>query len=509
MEALITGINRPFLDHIVALLPGDLPIYLVGGAIRDALLNRSNYDYDFVTPGDALKIARQLADDLGAAFFPLDTRRNVARLIIKPSGQFSTPLDRPIRVDFSKCQGPDLNSDLQGRDFTINAMAMDMRKMQIIIDPLHGASDLVSKCLRVCSEFAFINDPVRILRAVRFSVDLGMTIQPETLRLIRQSVAYLPDVSGERLRDELFRILMQARPNIPLRLLDKLSAFEYILPEITELKGIEQSAPHVMNAWDHTLDLITRLENIFDVLAPEFDADKAGNFALGSVALWLGRYRQNLAEHLHNAINPDRPHRSLIFLSGLFHDVGKVQSRSVDDRGKIRFIEHEQIGSQLVKKRSQALKLSNLEIDRLVAIIKHHMRPSLLSHPTGLPGRKTIYRFFRDTGVAGVDICILSLADLLATYGSTLPQDRWLRHLDVVRSLLAAWWEDETGKLFPTPFLNGDELMELLDLSPGPFIGYVLEEIREAQVAGDIHSKEEAIFLARGLSKEYVNKKTG
>ncbi len=153
--------------------------------------------------------------------------------------------------------------------------------------------------------------------------------------------------------------------------------------------------------------------------------------------------------------------------------------------------------------------MSNLEIERLVTIVNHHMRPSLLSHPEESPSRKAIYRFFRDTGAAGVDICILSLADILATYGPTLPQERWARHLSVVRTLLDAWWEDKDERVFPLPVLNGDDLIEELKLSPGPMIGYVLETIREAQVTGDIRNREEAIKLARAIVDEDFNKKTG
>ena len=142
-------------------------------------------------------------------------------------------------------------------------------------------------------------------------------------------------------------------------------------------------------------------------------------------------------------LNPERPHRGLMFLAGLYHDVGKQAAQSVDGEGKIRFIGHEQNGSQLAKKRGQALKLSNLEIERLVTIVGQHMRPSLLSHTDEAPSRKAVYHFFRDTGVAGVDICIISLADMLATYGPTLPQERWIRHLEVVQTLLGAWWDDQ------------------------------------------------------------------
>jgi len=503
MNALPERLRQPLLLRIISLLPEGVPVFLVGGAIRDALLNRAHYDLDFVTPGDAIKIARQLGDKIGAAYFPLDTERNMARLVLKPGAAQDYHEQHPIRIDFSTYQGADLASDLAAREFTINAMAVEVHELQTLVDPMGGLQDLLAKRLKACSERSFINDPVRILRAVRFSVALELNIAPETVQLMRQAVVHLPTVSAERMRDELFRILIQSHPGTAIRLLDTLEALEYILPETCLLKGVEQSSPHILDAWEHTLDVLSRLESILDVVAEEFKPDKASNLALGLVSMQLGRYRPFLIEHMQSALNPDRPQRGILFLAGLYHDVGKRKTQTVDDEGKIRFIEHEHIGAKLAEQRGQLLKLSRLEIDRLVMIVKHHMRPSFLSHTEALPSRKAVYRFFRDTGAAGVDISLLSLADMLATYGPTLPQERWSRHLEVVRELLHAWWEDRQERVFPAPLIDGEQLMRALDLSPGPVVGYLLETIREAQVAGEIHTIQEATSLGKTLIQEY------
>jgi tRNA nucleotidyltransferase/poly(A) polymerase len=509
MEEFQARLRQPLLVRIIELLPTDVPIYLVGGAIRDALLNRPNYDLDFVTPGDAMKIARNLANDLGAAFFPLDTERNIARMVLRPTELLDIHNNISIRVDFSTFQGIDLINDLQGRDFTMNAMAVEIHDLDKLIDPLGGAADLISKQLQACSERAFITDPIRILRAVRFSVDLALRITSETLQLINQAVDLLPDVSAERLRDELFRILTQSNASVSLRILDRLNVLQHVLPEVCVLKSIQQSPPHVLDVWEHTLDLLSRLDNLLEVLSPAYNPETAGNLMLGLLALRLGRFREYLKEHFENTLNPDRPHRGLLFLAGVYHDVGKLNTKSIDETGKIRFLEHEHIGSKVAEMRGSELKLSNLEIDRMVKIINHHMRPSLLSHGNELPSKKAIYRFFRDAGSAGVDICILSLADILATYGPTLPQERWSKHLEIVRILLSAWWEDKDEIVFPQPLINGDRLMKELDIPPGPTIGFLLETIREAQVGGEIKTVDEAIELASSIIRENLNKKTG
>jgi putative nucleotidyltransferase with HDIG domain len=509
MDEFQIRLRQPLLVRIIELLPTGVPIYLVGGAIRDALLNRPNYDLDFVTPGDAMKLARNLANDLGAAFFPLDTERNIARFIFRRTDQLDIQGRNSIRVDFSTYQGTDLINDLRGRDFTINAMAVEIHNLKDLIDPLGGAVDLISKRLRTCSESSFIHDPVRILRAVRFSVELALSIPSETKQLIHQAVDLLPEVSAERLRDELFRILTQSNPATSLRILDRFNVLQRVFPEVCMLKTIQQSPPHVMDVWEHTLDLISRLEDLLEVLSPDYDFDRANNLMLGLLTLRLGRYREQFKEHFENTLNPDRPHRGLLFLAGLYHDVGKLKTQSMDENGKIRFLEHEHIGSKIAENRGIELRLSNLEIERLVKIINLHMRPSLLSHGNEIPSKKAVYRFFRAAGSAGVDICILSLADILATYGPTLPPERWSRHLDVVRILLSAWWEDKDEIVFPQPLINGDRLMAELDLSPGPMVGYLLETIREAQVGDEIKTVEEAIELADTILRDNLNKKTG
>ena len=218
MDEFLARLSNPILDRIIHLIPADEPVYLVGGAIRDTLLLRPVFDLDFVIPGNAIKLTRKIADALGAAYFPLDTQRNMARMILKTDEQLDGPRSKLRRIDFSSFQGADLISDLRGRDFTMNSIAVEIHQLQTLIDPLGGAGDLANKRLRTCSQESIFDDPIRILRAVRFSVELELSIQPETQLLIRQAVEYLSVESVERLRDEMFRILSQSHPSSSIRI---------------------------------------------------------------------------------------------------------------------------------------------------------------------------------------------------------------------------------------------------------------------------------------------------
>lgn len=501
------------LESIRAATSPDMPVYLVGGAVRDLLLNRPVHDLDFVLPRQGIATARRVANRLGGAFFPLDSERDAGRVV------YQVPDGPRLYLDFTSYRGPDLDSDLRDRDFTVNATALDIRHPETAVDPLGGVQDIRARVMRVCSPQAFLNDPVRIVRAVRQATGLEFQIEPETRRLLRQAIPHLGNVSVERLRDELFKMLDGPRPATALRALDVLGVLKVLLPELAPLRGVQQSPPHVDDVWQHTLNTVQYLHTIIQVLQPEHDPEAGANWTLGMVSLRIGRYRQQISDHLANKLNTERPTTALLLLAALYHDTGKPTTKQLNEAGQAHFYEHEQAGARLAGYRAEQLHLSNDEIERLRTIVQHHMRPLLLAHAvaaqeaapglaapdladSALPTRRAIYRFFRATGPAGVDICLLSLADTLATYGPGIPQERWMRQLDIVRALLEAWWEHPQAQVAPPTLLSGHDLMKALDLPPGPAIGQLLEEIREAQASGEISTREQALDYAQSKQQK-------
>jgi putative nucleotidyltransferase with HDIG domain len=486
------------LDRVAASLPSDMPVYLVGGAVRDAMLGKDVHDLDFLLPGEVIKHARLVAKALGAAFFPLDEERDAARLILTgDKGQRQT-------LDFASYRGLDLESDLRERDFTINAMAVDLRSERALFDPLAGASDLRAKLIRACSPHSLADDPVRILRAIRLAAALNFHILPDTRSLMRRSTSGLSRISPERLRDELFRIFSGPQPSTSMRALDMLGALPYILPELIELKGVEQSPPHIHEVWEHTLGVLRQLENVFMALHTEYDQEVAANMTMGALVMRLGRYRGKLETHFQASLNPERTPRGLLFFAALYHDIAKPHTRQVEEGGRIRFFRHDQVGEELVAQRAQKLRLSNAETARVKRIVRHHLRPILLAQSQSSVTRRAIYRFFRDTGPAGVEVCLLSLADVLATYGPGISTEGWVKHLDVVRSLLEAWWENPQESVSPPELVDGHELLDYLQIEPGPLVGKLLDAIRENQAMGAIQTKEQALSLAKALLMEWT-----
>jgi tRNA nucleotidyltransferase/poly(A) polymerase len=396
-------------------------------------------------------------------------------------------------------RGQRIEEDLLLRDFTINAMAFEIGDSLQLLDPLNGEKDLTNKTLKVCSPDSISNDPLRLLRGVRLSLEFNLGMTPDTILLMKNAIGGLEGISPERKRDEFFRILEGKKPESALRIIDHLGALKDILPEISSLKGVQQSLPHIYTVWDHTLYGLGKIGAIFSILEHASGSEDDGNLEIGLTSLYLGKFRENIREHLSTSLNPDRSHNGLLKFAYLYHDVGKPLCRTIDESGKVRFFDHDTIGSKLAEKRFIQLHLSNIEIDRLQAIISGHMRPLLLLHQNNSPSPKAIYRFYHKYGMAGLDICLLVLVDTLATYGPTLTQELWIKTLLLIRTFFEAWWEKPELQVHPPMLLNGNDLIQLFGLKQGPEIGKILEEIREAQVEGDIVSRQDAIRFVSNI----------
>jgi poly(A) polymerase len=322
------------------------------------------------------------------------------------------------------------------------------------------------------------------------------------LRQMQQATPLLATTSMERRRDEIFKMLSGPRPATPIRAMQMLGILPFALPELAGLKDAPQSPPHIFGMWEHTLAVVNKLDQLLNLLSEEYDPDKISFLMIGLAVLQLGRYRKQIFTHLRTPLNPDRPMRALLHLAALYHDVAKPVTSHVDDQGHIRTFGHDQIGARTVIERARALLLSNDEVNRLGIIVRHHMRIHHLAQGGESPSRKAIYRFFKDTGEAGIDICLLSLADTLATYGPSLQVEVWNSELEVCRLLFESWWEKSEEVVRPSPLVNGNDLMNAFALKQGPILGELLEVIREAQAIGLVRTREEAIALAQQRLEE-------
>jgi putative nucleotidyltransferase with HDIG domain len=477
-------------------------VWLVGGAVRDALLARPVHDWDFAVDRDALGLARTVADALGGAYFPLDAERGAGRVVLMAA-------DEPrLELDFAALRGADLETDLSARDFSVNALALD--DMGMVVDPTGGQADLAARRLRATSEGAFWDDPVRLLRAVRVAAELGFEIEPRTAAWVRRDASLLAFPAAERVRDELVRLLAIPGAATHLQRLDEFGLLAPVVPELESLKRVTQSPPHRFDVWRHTLLVADALEGV--VVAATGQALRPGSgqaglraladpppAAWGDLARVLGQFASDVTAHLAVEVSGGRDRAMVLKLATLLHDVGKPKTRSQGEDGRIHFYNHELAGARMAAERLESLRFSRDEVDRAWVIVGQHLRPAHLARAERVTPR-AVYRYFRATSCAGVDVVLLALADHLATWGPNLDEQRWARRLDVAETLLLHWFERHEQTVAPPVLITGDDLMAELGLDPGPQVGRLLEAVREAQAAGEVTTREQALALARRLS---------
>ena len=496
-------IYQQIIEKVAAFATADRPIYLVGGAVRDMLLQRPNHDLDFTMSGPTRALAKKIADQLNGALFVMDEERDTCRVILITAEQ------ECLLLDFASLRKPNLEDDLRARDFTINAIALDVNRPEQLIDPLKGAVDLREGLIRACSETSMVDDPARVLRGVRLAVGLNYRIDSHTLAQMRAAAPLLTKVSPERQRDELFKMLGNSRVAQAIRVLDQTGALRMVLPEMEAMKGAAQPIPPVLDAFDHSLSTARYLEEIMGVLVEPFEEGKGADLLTGLAVLRLGRFRERLAKYFEAGEVNERSTRALLFMAALYYDIAKPLTQDEDRSDNHPSKDHNKQGAFIAAARGRALALSSNEVQRLEKWVLYHNRVHFLASqrladPCAL-NRRVIYRYFSDLREAGVALCLLSLADLRAAYQAALSQELWLAELDTCRTLLESYWEFYEEVISPPRVLTGKDLIDAFDLTPGPVIGRLVEAIREEQAAGEISSREEALaFAAKWLENPEV-----
>jgi poly(A) polymerase len=489
--------------------------YIVGGFIRDRLLKRETNDIDIAVSGDAISIARKIAKETGGKFVLLDDANNVARVVVieneQPGKTARDQESRGIEWHFDFCSfAGDIKSDLARRDFTVNAMAVELsqfvaaatatrlssrksataaagkRPALKLVDPFSGKEDLRGKIVRKVSEQIFEADAARLLRAVRLAADLDFTIEPDTESLIRRYSQAITEVAGERVREELLRLLTRPRATYYLRYLDKLGLLLALIPELAESKGVEQPTVHFWDVFDHSLQTVAAVE----FLLRESDWEYSNEDML-TTAPWSDAIDRHLSQEVSSGSN----HKVLLKLGGLFHDVAKPMTKSIDDTGRARFLGHTKQGAAMTANILERLRFSNRETRLVESLVYHHLRPVQMANDE-LPTQRAIYRYFRDTGEAGIDILLLALADYLASRGPLASMEEWRKHCQLINYILAEH-DRQQAEILPVKLIDGDDIMNTFDLAPGSLIGRLLTMVNEAHASGDLSTREEALALVQ------------
>lgn len=449
--------------------------WLVGGAVRDALLGRETPDYDLAVQGDVRGLARELGRRAGGHAFQLSDQFGAWRV---------RSHDHAWQVDLTPLLGETLHEDLRRRDLTVNAMACELAPDAAglvpdaagLIDPFGGVADIEARRLRSVGPDSFSADPLRVLRLARMAAELDFSPEPETLRLAGESAPGLARVAAERIFAELRLTLVSDRAVSGLELARSVGATAVVLPELDALRGVTQSDYHHLDVYSHTLatlqaviDLEREPQAIFGELGPA------------------------LAEVLDEPFANELTRGGALRFAALLHDIAKPLTHAVNDEGRPTFFEHDVRGAELSARILTRLRAGERLTSHVAALTRHHLRLGFLVHERPLPARK-IYGYLATCEPVEVDVTVLSVADRLATRGRNSPRAVQL-HLDLARELLARaidWHRSPPG-----PPLTGDDLMRALGITPGPQLGRLLAELREAAYAGELPTHEAVIAHAR------------
>jgi poly(A) polymerase len=458
-------------EPLQALASLEVPAWLVGGAVRDRLLGRATADFDVAVAGDARTVARDLARQVSAHAFELSEGFGAWRVVARA---------RDWNIDLLPLGGDSIEADLARRDLTVNAIAQALPDGPLV-DPFGGQGDLSRRRLRMVTPEAFTQDPLRALRLVRLFCELGFEVEPETAGHAADAAAALATVAPERVLAELTRIIVSERALAGLRLMEELGITAVLLPELNALRGIEQSAYHHLDVYEHTLA----------VLAQTIELQHDPERFLGPQARAVNDF---LAAELANELT----RWGALRVGSLLHDIAKPLTRGVSSQGRVTFIGHDAAGAELTRSILRRLRASERLAEHVAALTRNHLRLGFLVHEMPL-SRRAVYRYLHDCAPVQVDVTVLSIADRLATRGRG-SDEAINSHLDLARTLLgdALKWAVQP----PRAPIRGDQLAAALELTPGPELGKILAELEEARFAGEIDSPQEAVTRAQELLRD-------
>ena len=443
-------------------------VYVVGGYVRDQILKKElSKDIDFVVLGSGLEFAKlfdkEMKEEGSLVEFPeFDTARYVLDdFDIEFAGARSEKYDKKSRKP--EVSPASLETDLSRRDFTVNAMARKVLSKGLgkVVDPYDGKSDIKNKLLKtpLDPDITFFDDPLRMMRAVRFASQLDFTIDKNVLESIERNAKRLKIISAERIKEELFKILATNKPSIGLWLLHGTKLLDQFLPEASDLAGVEE-----VKGYTHK----DNLSHTFAVV-------------------------DNIAEQTDKV---------LLRFAGLLHDIAKPQTKKfVSGRGWT-FDMHEHLGKKMVYDISKRLKLSKDEGKYVGKLVRWHLQPIALMDDgiTDSPVRRLVVNLQGELN----DLLILCRGDI--TTGNQNKKVKRLKNYDMLEKRIAEVLEKDKLREFQSP-LRGEEIMKLCGLKPDPVVGIIKKEIERAILDGEIPNEyEEAKKYFEKIKKKYVDR---
>ena len=455
-------INKINDDELLNLIRNNFSeeIYLVGGAVRDFAMDKTSLDRDLIVAGvDARDFAIRIAEFFNAVFVPLDEVNRIYRVVL------------PDKINYFDITNPvegSIDKDLARRDLTVNAVAVNLSTMEIV-DKFNGLNDILNKQLNSVSEKNFIDDPLRILRAFRFMSVLGFKMSDELMCIIKKHINLLNLPAVERINYELLKLLGGNFAYDTLLSLDNTGGLEVLFPFVSELKRVPPNTHHHLDLFYHSLETVRQIQLLY------LNAEK------------------EVQSHLEEVSFGAHPRLAFLKLAGFMHDIGKFSTWSIEEEtGRHRFIKHDDAGAKLAVPFLKKMNFSNKQIDYLTSMIKNHMYPSQVISAPEL-NEKVMMRYVRKMEDNSIDVIILAMADRFSALGEAVTEDMVNQNISGLQNLMN-FYISVKDSLEPLPkLLTGNEIMSLLNIKPSPLLGKIITALHDAQLSGDVMTKEHAI----------------
>ncbi|MFO7962963.1 MAG: HD domain-containing protein [Desulfobacterales bacterium] len=452
------------LPAVMNALPERTGVYMVGGSVRDLLMKKKPSDYDLLVAGDARRFSEKLAENLS---------RRVVELG-KPGQMLYRIVFKGTTFDVSPLSGNSLLSDLENRDFTINAIVYDLKEDRLV-DPLNGIQDLETHTVRMISHQAFKNDPIRLLRAYRIASELNFIVDSSTTAAIQNNAFRIGQSAGERIRLELLRLFGSSKSSQYMRHMAQSRLLQEIFPDLKKLEGCTQNDFHEYDVFDHTLNAYGYLEKLVHHIPDRFP-----------------ECEPDLSRHMESSP------KALLKLSMLLHDIGKPLTRSSEPDGTVHFYGHAAAGARMAAAAGQKIKLSRREVRYIDTVIRHHIRPLHLYRlrQADRSVSKPAARFFLNVGKSAPDILIHGIAD---NSGKRNEPDALFTSFSI--QLIRRYFKDFLKKKKNGPLLTGYDLIHSFGLAPSPLFKTILEKTDELHYSNHLKNKAEALVWVRQFLK--------
>ena len=432
--------------------------YLVGGTVRDFLMGKTLFFDRDIAIKNAEKFSHKLKTLFDGTLITLDTENKIYRIVLK---------DKVNYIDVSELQGETIEEDLKRRDFKINAIAIDLKSSEII-DTLGGQEDIKNKVLSHIEDKNFVEDPLRILRAFRFISITGFKPTKELKNTIIKYKNLILNPSKERIAYEIMKLFGGKYCSQTLLEMDNMGVLELIFPNITEYKKVPPNSHHHLNLFEHSVETVRNIELLYENLS---ESEKT---------------------HLDTVDFGGFPRINHLKLAGFLHDLGKFSTWTIEqDTGRHRFIKHDDVGAKLCVPLLKNLKFSKKQIEYISLMIKTHIYPSNVIAVPDL-NEKIMMRYIRKMSDNVIDNIILAKADRLSAKGPDITEDIINTNINGLDNLLNFYLK-EKDSLKPLPkLIDGFDIMKILNIKQSPLLGEVISALKEAQLNGEITSKEEA-----------------